>query len=612
MLLRENASQLYGIMGDFAAPIGEVSGEENAFSFVSEEYEIKTVIRPHSSGVFRREDTFINKSSRPLTLYAALSRFTYAGADYEVYTQRTEWTEESLGAWQPLHTAVFAANDDLRFNCGAAPFLALFNTQKGQGIAYHTLADALWQAKAARHFVVDTHAAEVVVELGIAERGFRYTVAPGESFALAPILFYTFKSKSDMDAYKLHRYCNALYPQKEMPVVYNTWMYRFGKLDFDSLLLQLDKAKELGAEYFVLDGGWFGRGWNTHVGFGTWFEAETHALCGRMTELFARVRAAGLKPGLWFEIEGASTLSNAYEQNKEHYFIEKGRAFINFASPSAVDYIFSLLSERITRYGIEFIKFDYNLVPDVCLEGDSFVSFFKGYRAFIRRLREAHPEVFIECCAGGGLRMAMTNVGDFDSFWMSDNHSLRAQLDIFKNTLVRMPSRALEHWVTVEGVEHFRENFDGEEAPLLYSCGNATWSAADSIREDFLFAAMLGGPIGLSCDLSAIPEGAFARLAAAISAFKEERAFWQSSECRILADTERLLALQFSDEAASTVKILAFSKCKHQKTVTLLPALKEGVTYRDESGALLSSREVILPLDGEGSASQKTLFALTK
>ena len=175
-----------------------------------------------------------------------------------------------------------------------------------------------------------------------------------------------------------------------------------------------------------------------------------------------------------------------------------------------------------------------------------------------------------------------------------------------------MPSRALEHWVTVEGVEHFRENFDGEEAPLLYSCGNATWSAADSIREDFLFAAMLGGPIGLSCDLSAIPEGAFARLAAAISAFKEERAFWQSSECRILADTERLLALQFSDEAASTVKILAFSKCKHQKTVTLLPVLEEGVTYRDESGALLSSREVILPLDGEGSASQKTLFALTK
>ncbi len=608
MLLRENASQLYGIMGDFTSPIGTVQGEENAFSFVSDEYEIKTVILPHSSGVLRREDTFINTSSRPLTLYAALSKFTYAGADYEVYTQRTEWTEESVGAWQPLHTAVGAVNDDLRFNCGAAPFLALFNKQMGKGIAYHTLADSLWQVKAARHFVVDSHAAEVVVELGIAERGFRYVVAPGEAFALAPVLFYTFKSKLDMDAYKLHRYCNALYPQKEMPVIYNTWMYRFGKLNFDDLLIQLDKAKALGADYFVLDAGWFGRGWNTHSGFGSWLEETERALCGRMTELFARVRECGLKPGLWFEIEGASPLSTVYQENKEHYFIEKGRAFIDFSSPAAVEHILSLLSERITRYGIEFIKFDYNLVPDVCPNGDAFVSYFKGYRAFIRRLREAHPEVHIECCAGGGLRMAMTNVGDFDSFWLSDNHSLRTQLDIFKNTVVRMPSRALEHWITVEGVAHFRENFAGEEAPLLYSCGNATWSVAESIREEFLLAAMLGGPIGFSCDLSAIPERAFGKLADAVATFHKERDFWRASECRILADDERVLALQFSDEAFNTVKILVFGRCKHQKTVTLLPVLADGATYGNENGEVYFAEQIKeegipVSLDGEGAAA---------
>ena len=608
MLIAQNASQLYGIAGDFARPVGPVQKEENGYIFLGEEYEIRTVVTPHSSGVLRREDTFINNSERPLTLYSALSRFTYAGADFEVYTQRTEWTEESLGAWQSLHTAICAENDDLRLNCGASPFMALFNTQKREGRAYHVLADSLWQVKAARHFVVDEHAAEVVVELGISPRAFRYTVAPGESFSLAPILYYTFKSKQDMDAYKLHRYANDLYPQKRMPVIYNTWMYRFGKLNFDDLLVQLDKAKELGAEYFVLDAGWFGRGWNTHSGFGTWLEETDKALCGRMKELFARVREAGLKPGVWFEIEGAATVSSVYEENKEKYFLEKGRAFVDFASPEGVSHILSLLSERISRYGIEFIKFDYNVVPDICPQSDSFVSYFKGYRSFIRGLRALHPDLYIECCAGGGLRMAMTNVGDFDSFWLSDNHSLRAQLDIYKNTLIRMPSRALEHWVTVEGVEHFRENFAGEEAPLLYSCGNATWSAEESIKEEFLLSAMLGGPIGLSCDLSAIPEGAFQKLKETIASFKEERAFWQTSECRILADDSRVLVLQFSDEALKTVKIFAFGKCKHQKTVTVLPKVADGLTYRDQSGALLSSSEIredglTLPLDGEGSAS---------
>ena len=612
MLLTENACQLYAITGDFAPPIGDLVKEENGYSYTQEEYRIETVLHPHPSGVLRREDTFINTGSRPLTLYAALSRFTYPGAELSVYTQRTEWTEESVGAWQPLHTAVCAQNDDLRANCGAAPFLALFNEQMGEGIAYHTLADGLWQIKAARRFTVDTHTAEAIVELGFSERAFRYTVAPGERFALAPVLFYSFKSKLDMDAYKLHRYCNDLYPQREMPVLYNTWMYRFGKLDFDELTVQLDKAKALGADYFVLDAGWFGRGWNTHPGFGTWLEETDTALSGRMTELFALLRQAGLKPGVWFEIEGASVCSEVYKKNPSLYFLEKGRAFVNFASPLAVEHILSLVSERIERYGIECIKFDYNVVPDVDPQSASFRDYFLGYRRFIRALRQKQPALHIECCAGGGLRMAMVNVGDFDSFWMSDNHSLRAQLDIYKNTLIRMPSRALEHWITVEGTERFRENFNGENAPLLYSCANATWSAIEHIREDFLLAAMLGGPVGLSCDLSAIPEGTFAKLKAALADYRRESAFWRTSECRILADGEQALVLQFSDAALSTVRLLAFGKCKHQRTVSVLPVLKEGVTYRDESGALLSSREVILPLDGEGSASRKTLFALTK
>lgn len=606
MFSSSNASALYSVTGDFAPPIGELKKDGDTYVYEGAEYTLKTIITRHSSGVYRREDTFVNTSARPLTLYAAISKFTYAGSDFDVYTQRTEWTEESVGAWQRLHTAIGAQNDDLRLNCGAAPFLALYDLQKGSGVAYHLLADSLWQMKAARHFVVDSHAAEVVVEVGISERAFRYTVAPGASFALAPILFYDFESRLDMDAYKLHRYANDLYPQKAVPMIYNTWMYRFGNLEMEELCAQLAKAKALGIDYFVLDAGWFGRGWNDHPAFGTWFECENTALCGRMTDFFARVREAGLRPGVWFEIEGASVLSSVYQENKSLYFPEKGRVFVNFADDAAVEHLFRLVSERITRYGIEFIKFDYNVVPDVDPESTSFVEYFKGYRTFLRKLRAAHPNVHIECCAGGGLRMAFTNVGDFDSFWMSDNHSLHAQLDIFKNTLIRMPSRALEHWVTVEGIEEFRENFAGEHAPLLYTCGNATWSAADSIREDFLLTAMLGGPIGFSCDLTAIPTGSFEKLRNTVAEYKKEKSFWLSSECHILADDERALVLQFNDRAFDTVKIFAFGRCKHQKATTVRPVLAQGAAYTDGANAV--SDTVTLPLDGEGSASALTLL----
>jgi len=591
------AEQLYDIRGDFAPAVGDVTWEENTTTYASAEYTVKTEIGAHPSGVCKRKDTFYNTGDRPLTIYTALSKFLEDGGDFEVYTQRSEWCEESVGAWQNLHTAVSVQNDDLRLNCGGAPFLALFDRQQGSGTAYHLVADGLWQMKAARRFAVDTHTAEVVLEMGISERGFSYTVAPGACFALPEILYYTFLNPLDMDAYKLHRYCNDLYPAKRMPVLYNTWMYRFGNLDFDEMLAQLDRAAELGVEYFVLDAGWFGRGWNDHPGFGVWYESKDNALAGRMTELFARVREKGLHPGVWFEIEGASVKSEAYLAHPELYFLEKGRAFINFADPKAVDYIFGILSDRITRYGIECIKFDYNVVPDYDPEGASFQNYFLGYRAFMRRLRAAHPEVHFECCAGGGLRMALKNLESFDTFWMSDNHSLHAQLDIFKNTLIRMPSRALDHWVTVEGTQHFRENFAGEKTPLLYCCGNATWSAEESIREDFLLCGMLGGPIGFSCDLTAIPEIYFKSLAKTVAEYKNEREFWINSECHILADDERALVLQFNDAAFSTVKIYAFGRAKHQKNVTVRPVLEGGTHHAP----------VTLPLDGVHSSSSVTL-----
>ncbi|MBP3437016.1 MAG: alpha-galactosidase [Clostridia bacterium] len=617
MMKVENANQLYAIRGDFAQPVGALTCEGSTYRFTSQEYEIQTVFTPHPSGVTRREDVFFNTSNRPLTLYSAQLRFALEDSAYEIYTQRCEWSQESIGAWQTLHTAVSAQNDDMRFGTGAAPILALWNSQMSRGTVYHLLCDGMWQIKAARRFIVDTHSNEVVVQAGFSNEGFRYTIAPGESLSLAPVLYYSFENRLDLDAYKLHRYCNDIYPQKDVPVIYNTWMFHFGSLDYDDMLIQLEKATELGVEYFVLDGGWFGRAINTQSGgphpFGSWLESTKQGLQGKMMTLFGLVREKGLRPGLWFEIEGAATSNETYLANPELYFVEKERAFVNFADARAVDHIFSILSARIRQYNIELIKFDYNIVPDIDMNSDAFLSYFRGYRDFLRRLRQEHPEVHLECCAGGGLRMVLGNVPYFDSFWMSDNHSLAAQLDIYKNTLIRMPSRALEHWITVEGIPSFRQVYSGEVPDILYSSGNAVWTAIESLREDFLIHASLGGPLGFSCDLSAIPPSYFDSLKRAVANYKREKEFWRCSECRILADDEKMLVLQFSDASLERVKIIAFSRCKHQKTVTVLPVLAPEVDYLTENEDLLKAdslkeKGITLSLDGVGSCACVQLF----
>ena len=78
------AEQLYDIRGNFSPVRGDVKREGNTYTFVSDEYTVKTEIKSHASGVFSRKDTFYNTSPRPLTLYTALSKFVKDGSDFDV------------------------------------------------------------------------------------------------------------------------------------------------------------------------------------------------------------------------------------------------------------------------------------------------------------------------------------------------------------------------------------------------------------------------------------------------------------------------------------------------------------------------------------------------
>ena len=122
---------------------------------------------------------------------------------------------------------------------------------------FHVVADSLWSIKVKNYFqsAVDK---TVEIELGVMSRGLNYVLEPDEELTLPTVLFYEFRNKTDMDCYKLHRYLNDIYPAQSLPIVYNTWMGLFDVLDFDRVVEQLLRAKALGAEYFVIDAGWFG------------------------------------------------------------------------------------------------------------------------------------------------------------------------------------------------------------------------------------------------------------------------------------------------------------------------------------------------------------------
>lgn len=588
----KNILDLFTLRGSFALPSGELSAAADGYEFIGEDYSLKSVFTPHPSGVIERRDTITNTSGKTLSLRSVLSKFTFNGGEYEVYTQYSIWCGERYGKWQPLVSEISASNDDIRMNAGSSPFVALYSLQNNRGMAFHILCDSKWCFKVKNAYNQIGQRKTVCVELGIDDRGLDMKLAPNESLSLPAILFYSFVNKTDMDAYKLHRYCNDVFPKRSLPIIYNSWMSNFDEISFDILSLQLERAKRIGTEYFVIDAGWFGAPHKWFDLVGDWEEYTEGSMAGRMREFADKVRAEGLKFGLWFEIERASLSSRAYASHPEHYIVEGNSAFVNFADENACEYIFDILCSQIDKYDIEFIKFDFNDVLSSDPSGRAFIDYFAGYRRFIRRIKERYPSIYIQNCASGGMRMALANARDVDSFWMSDDHSLYSQLEIFKHAVIRMPSNFLEKWITIRSFEGFTPVYDGGEVEKILMSGDAGWDHVEAVYESYLNAIALGGPLCVSCDLTKLSDSLLEKLSALIAGYRAERDFWAQSECRILTDTDSLTVLEFSDKSFDQIELLTFSALPVQNSVTIYPAVKDGAIYECPCACRMSAEEL--------------------
>lgn len=587
----ECVDDLITLLGDFPLLEGALEHTENGFRFSSDTMEVMSTFQTHPSGVTVRRDSIRNCADRPLTIRTALSKFVFNGGEYEAYTQYNENNAEGQSAWLPLMTEVSMRGKELRCSFENAPFLALRDTGSGRGVAFHVFENCLWTIRARRVIRQKGQKKTVTVEAGVDSGNFSLTLAPGETFQLPALLCYSFRNRLDMDAYKLHRFCNATFARKPLPVAYNTWMSKFDDISYDELARQLPIAKRLGVEYFVIDAGWFGEPFHWHTSVGDWQEDASAGMAGRMCEFAELVRSSGVKFGLWFEIERAELTSEAYRAHPEYYIAEKGMGFLNFAVPEARDFAFETVKYNIEKYGIEYIKFDFNGTATFDASAQAFLPYFDGYRAFIRRIRETYPDIYIEGCASGGQRIAPATLEFFDSYWLTDQQDIHDQMEIYTSTVRRMPNRALETWVTVQSLPDFTPCYTGGKVDQLLT-GDGTWTFIERTTPSYVLASMLGGPIGISCDLTKLTEEVLVALEEQIARFKAERSFWSHSECHILADTDSLTVLQYNDPDFTEIKLHAYVKKFYRNAVTIYPVCAQGRTYICEDGTKLDAAQL--------------------
>ena len=223
----------------------------------------------------------------------------------------------------------------------------------------------------------------------------------------------------------------------------------------------------------------------------------------------------------------------------------------------------------------------------------------------------------MENCASGGLRLSLASGLSFDSIWISDNHSPYEGMRIFKDALLRMPPQWIDKWAVIESVCDFKHSYGESGRERLFASNDATWGEVRGLEPSYLEGFLTGGPMGFSCDLNSLSETVISRLKAFVAQFKQDRAFWKNAVCRILADTQSVLLLEYSDMNFDKVVLLVCTNRLRQKSITVYPQLDRAADYRLEDGNVLSAAQIDadgieLPLPGNVQAVQMTLVRATR
>ena len=157
------------------------------------------------------------------------------------------------------------------------------------------------------------------MQMGINTHDFTWDLKPGESFASPEILCGYSADGFQTMSHNLHQFANDFLLREGLrPVLYNSWEATGFDVTVQEQKKLAAKAKELGAELFVVDDGWFGQRHGIDNGLGDWYVNKEKFPNG-IDELIDEVKAAMsgmLSPELKQQIIGLAEVRDVFKSPK--------------------------------------------------------------------------------------------------------------------------------------------------------------------------------------------------------------------------------------------------------------------------------------------------------
>jgi alpha-galactosidase len=332
--------------------------------------------------------------------------------------------------------------------------------------------------------------------------------------------------------------------------------------DWGTEAVQIRAAKaayNAGCDTHWLDAAWFEGGFPS--GVGNWF-CPTQRFPNGLKPVSDACHQLGLKFIVWFEPERVAPGTQIAREHPEFVFGgEKGGLF-KLSDPAARRWLADLLSRRITEFGVDTYRNDFNLgplgfwrqadVPD--RQGMTETRYVEGLYALWDELLAGHPGLSIDNCASGGRRIDLETCRRSVPLWHSDTGC--------------SPDHADWNQTQIAGLSLY--------VPLFGACA---WTPE---AYDLRSAATAG----LICQFPVFDEKfSFASARAALAEVKENQKYWYGdfyplTPCALGPGALIAWQLHRSDLNAGIVLAFRRSECPYPVLQTGLHGLNRDASYR--------------------------------
>lgn len=248
-------------------------------------------------------------------------------------------------------------------------------------------------------------------------------LSPGQVFVSVPAAMGIVEGGVDETFAALNRYRRRIRranrDNENLPIIFNDYMNcLWADPTTEKELPIIDAAAALGCEYYCIDAGWYTDEEDWFPTIGEWLPSATRFPNG-LKEVTDYIRQKGMVPGLWLEIEFVGSKCALVSQVDESWFFHRhgkiadfrGRYQLDFRNPEVRAYTRGVIDRLIKDFGVGYFKVDYNCNCYAGTDwnsdslGDGLLEHNRAYLQWLDEIFEAYPDLVLENCSSGGMRM---------------------------------------------------------------------------------------------------------------------------------------------------------------------------------------------------------------